>query len=292
MNSSDLKRFCIDIGCKYEMKRLSLYQRKWLLFLEEGEPITARYHFRSKTMKFEIGNLMHYSKIQHRYHFIQKLVAFFSDREQRVSRVDISADVNKRWDELLVDNHAKIKSLNFVNSTLYYNGAGSTFVVYAKSEQMKIYSTDVTRLELRLKSQLTSWKVTDFTGNMKSMEKLSKKIEEYFSQNIQVYSIDGSTLYSLQMTKIDTVLKNFIDFMHGDAIPEYQDHFSFRIRQSVEKRDKFFKWMKENRLSPAKVNQFIKGRRSSVCKELNLNAKTLKKAITFYTKAIPNFKFT
>ena len=292
MNSSDLKRFCIDIGCKYEMKRLSMYQRKWLLFLDGGAPITARYHFRSKTMKFEIGNLMHYSKIQHRYHFIQKLVAFFSDREQRVSRVDISADVNKRWDELLVDNHAKIKSLNFVNSTLYYNCAGSTFTVYAKSEQMKIYSTDVTRLELRLKSQLSSWKVTDFTGNLKSMEKLSKKVEEYFSQKIQVYSVDGSTLYSLQMTKIDTVLKNFIAFMHGDAIPEYQDHFSFRIRQAVEKRDKFFKWMKKNRLSPAKVNQFIKGRRSSVCKELNLDAKTLIKAITFYTKAIPNFKFT
>lgn len=292
INSSDLKRFCVDAGCKYAERRLSLYQRKWLLFLEDGEPITARYHFRSKTMKFEIGNLMHYSKIQHRHHFIQALVAFFSDREQRISRIDISADVNKRWDELIVDNDAKIRSLNFVNSTLYYNSTGSTFTVYDKSGQMQIYSSDVTRLELRLKSQLSSWKVTDFTENLESMEKLSKKVEEYFSQKIQVYSVDGSTLYSLKMAKIDTVLKNFIAFMHGDSIPEYKDHFSFRIRQAVEKRDRFFKWMKENRLSSAKVNRFIKGRRSAVCKELNLDPKTLKKAIKFYTKAIPNFKFS
>ncbi len=290
MNSSDLKRFCIDIGCKYEMKRLSLYQCKWLLFLEDGEPITARYHCRSKTMKFEIGNLMNYSENHHRYHFIQKLVAFFSHREHRIARIDISADVNKRWDELIVDNDAKIRSLNFVSSTLYYNSTGSTFTVYGKSEQMQIYSTDVTRLELRLKSQLSSWKVTDFTENLESMEKLSKRIEEYFSQKIQVYSVDGSTLYSLKMEKINTVLKNFIAFMHGDSIPEYKDHF--RIRQAVEKRDRLFKWMRENRLSPTKVNRFIKGRRSAVCKELNLDPKTLKKAIKFYTKAIPNFKFS
>lgn len=290
MNSSDLKRFCIGIGCKYEVKRLSLYQRKWLLFLAEGEPITARYHFKSKTIKFEIGNLMHYSKIQHRYHFVQALVAFFSDREQRISRIDISADVNKRWDELIVDNDAKIKSLNFVKSTLYYNSTGSTFTVYEKSEQMQIYSTDITRLELRLKSQLTSWKVTDFPENLASLEKLTKKVEEYFTQKIQVYSVDGSTLYSLKMEKIDTVLKNFIAFMHGSSIPDYKDHF--RVRQAVEKRDRFFKWMRENKLSPAKVNRFIKGRRSSVCEELNLDSKTLKKAIKFYTNAIPNFKFS
>jgi len=217
MNRADLKRFCIDRGFRYKSKVDIRWQRKWFIFLAEGEPITATYHSRSRTIKFEIGKLMNYSIKQNMHEFTQQLVSFFADREQTVGRIDISVDVNKKRDDLIVKNLSKIISNKRVSSTTYHNAKGIVFIAYDKSYDLKIYSTDLTRLELRLSTQLTSWKVKDFLSNRKSLDKLVKKVDEYFRNKVEIYSNDRLTLYTLRITDMESVLLDFVAFVHGDT---------------------------------------------------------------------------
>ncbi len=286
MNKADLKRFCIDRGCVYKSKRTRTYQRKWLIFLADGEPVTATYHFRSKTIKFEIGKLLNYSINLSRHMFVQQLFSYFSDRKFSIGKIDIAVDINQKRDDLIVKNLSKTLSKQRDNSTTYDNARGHVFIAYDKSDQLKIFSTNLTRLELRLNSQLASWKVTNFLSNRNSFEKLVKKIDEYFRDKVEIYSNDGSIKYTLNID-VDSVLSDFVAFVHGDTY-KYKEHF--RIKEAVEKKDKFFNWMKANKLTPEKINRFVKGSKAAVCEELGLSAKTFKKAVNFY-KAIPNFKF-
>ncbi|QSZ42844.1 hypothetical protein GJV85_12235 [Sulfurimonas aquatica] len=230
---------------------------------------------------------MNYSTNLHRYELLQELFSYFSDRKISIGRIDIAVDINKKRDDLIVKNLSKTISNNQrQKSTTYNNARGHVFTAYDKSAQLKIFSTDLTRLELRLSSQLTSWKVTDLIENRNSFEKVIKKTDEYFRDKIEVYSNDGLTKYTLNID-VDSVLTDFVAFAHGDTY-KYKDYF--RIKEALEKRDRFLSWMKANKLKPMKVNRFVKGRRAAICKELSLDSKTFNKAVDFY-KAIPNFKF-
>ena len=287
MNRFDLKRFCIYKGYPYkEIIVKSDHQRKWYLFLQDGEPVTATYHFKSKTMKLEIGELLNYSIKRAPHKFTQELFSYFSDREISIGRLDVAVDINMKRDDLIVKNLSKIISTKRVKSTTYNNAAGHVLVAYDKSAELKIYSTDLTRLELRLNTQLSNWKVTDFTSNRKYYEKLVTKVEEYFSDKAEVYSNDGLTRYLMNLD-MSSVLWDFIAFVHGDRY-KYKDYF--RIKEAVEKRDTIFRWMEANKLTPKKINRFVKGRRAAFCKDLGLDSKSFKKAVDFY-KAIPDFKF-
>ena len=285
MNKFDLSRFCIDKGYRYKTKQGGKYQRKWFIFLQDGEPVTATYNLGSKTTKFEIGNLLNYNISHLRHKFIQQLVLYFLDRKSSIKRLDIAVDINMKRDDLIVKNSSKITSTQRVNSSTYNNANGHVFVAYDKSSQLEIFSTDVTRLELRLNSQLDSWKVTDFLSNKKEFDKLIKKIDDYFKHKVEIHSNDRMTQYSLN---IDThsVISNFVAFVHGDSY-KYKDHF--RVTQAIQSRNRFYEWMKLNNLTPLLINHFVKGRRADVCKELELNSRTFKKAVDFY-KSITNIK--
>ena len=286
MNKYDLERFCKDNDYVYKEKKSSNYQRIWLLVLTDGEPITATYHFRSKTIKFEIGNLLNYSTNFHRHEFIQKLFSYFFDREFTLRRIDIAVDINKKRDDLMIKNLSKNLSKQRVKATTYDNAKAHVFIAYDKSDQLKIFSTDLCRLEWRVATQLTSWKVNDCLSNKDSFDKLVKKVDEHFRNKIEIYSNDGLTQY-IPNIDIESVLTDFIAFAQGDDY-KYKNHF--RIKEAIEKRDRFFTWMNENKLTPTKVNRFVKGRRAAVYKEIGLDDETFKKAVNFY-KAIRNFKF-
>ena len=285
MNKFDLSRFCIDKGYRYKTKQGGRYQRKWFIFLQDGEPVTATYNFRSRTIKFEIGNLLNYSINRLRHQFIQQLFLYFLDRESSIKRLDIAVDINMKRDDLIVKNSSKITSTQRVKSSTYNNANGHVFIAYDKSSQLEIFSTDLTRLELRLNSQLASWKVGDFLSNKKSFEKLIKKIDSYFKHKVEINSNDGLTLYSLSID-IHSVISNFVAFVHGDSY-KYNDYF--RVKQAVQSRNRFYEWMKLNNLTTLLINHFVKGRRAEVCKELELNSRTFKKAVDFY-KSITNIK--
>lgn len=286
MNKFDLIRFCEYKKYSYKSKDNFKYQRKWFIFLADGEPITVTYYFSSQNMKFEIGKLLNYTENKCRYEFIQQIILYFSDRKISIGRIDIAVDINKKRDDLIIKNLSKLLSSKRVNSTTYNNAKGHVFIAYDKSYQLKLYSTDLTRLEVRLNTQLASWKITDFLNNRDSFEKLEKKVDEYFRDKVKIYSNNRLEKYTLNID-INAVFSDFIEFIYG-GIYKYKDHF--RIKDAVVKRDKFINWMKVNSLTPKKINRAVKGRRAAVCKELKVDPKTFKKAVCFY-KAIPNFKF-
>ncbi|MEA3228784.1 MAG: hypothetical protein U9P38_06915, partial [Campylobacterota bacterium] len=163
---------------------------------------------------------------------------------------------------------------------------GHTLIAYDKSSHLKIFSTNLTRIELRLTTQLASWNVKNFMSDKNSYDKLVGKIEHYFQERMRLYSNDRLTRYIINMD-IKSALGDFIAFVHGDVY-KYKDHF--RVEEAINKRDTFFDWMKTNKLTPKKMNNFVKGRRAAVCLDLGFSSKTFKKAVNFY-KAIPNFKF-
>jgi len=285
MNKADLARFCKDKKYVYkEETSSSKYNRKWFIFLADGEPVTTTYHSGSHMMTFEIGKMMNYSLISNYRLVLQQLISYFHDRKMTVGKLDISADTQILCDNLIIKQDNLIRC----HSTTYANEKGYKLIVYDKSQDLAIFSTVLTRFELRLKKQLSDWKVTDFLSSKESVEKLIDKVIDKFTQEIEIYSTDRLTKYVVDSSDIETVLLNFVGFLYGDSF-QYKDHFS--IKEAVKKRDIFQDWMKRNRLKPSGINRFIKGRRAAICKEIGLSGKTLKKAISFY-KAIPNFKFT
>jgi hypothetical protein len=288
MNKTDLKRFCNDMGCKYKQISHTKYQRKWFIFLADGEPLTAVYHFSSKTIWFEIGGLLNYT-ISNKHLFTQKLVSFFSDRKQSILKVDIAMDVAKLRDDLIVKvNDKKIKSYKRVFSTTYYNKRQFTLIVYDKSQYLGIFSNDLTRFELRLSGgQLTSWNVKDMTNNKASLDKIVIKVQEYFRKQVKIYSTNRLTEYVLKTDDVLLALMNFVAFLQGSEY-SYKDHF--KIKKAVKKRDIFQCWVKRYNLRPKTVDVFVKKRKKkSICNEISFDNKTLNKALKSF-KGNPIFK--
>ena len=288
MNNVDLERFCNDRGCKYKNILYTKFQRKWLILLADGEPITAVYHFSSKTMRFEIGGLLNYS-ISSKHLFTQEIVSYFSDRKQSIARLDIAMDVAKTRDDLMVKvDDIKLKSYERICSSTYFNQKTSVLVVYDKSQHLGIFSKSLTRFELRFSSaQLRSWGVTDIMSNILSLNKLSKKMQKYFSDNVKIYSNDRLTQYSLNTDDVSLALMNCVAFFHGDQY-RYKDHF--KIRYALERRDRFLCWVKYHKLTPNTIEHFVKKmKKKNICDELSFDHKTLAKALEFF-KGNPIFK--
>ncbi len=288
MNKMDLKRFCNDRGCRYKSNSITKFQRKWLIFLADGELVTAVYHFSSKTMRFEIGGLLNYT-ISAKHSFTQELVSFFSDRKQSISRLDVAMDVAKIRDDLMVKvDDIKLKSYRRMHSSTYYNKQASVLIVYDKSQHLRIFSKSLTRFELRFRSiQLRSWDVTDMMSSIVSLEKVSIKVRNYFYDNVKIYSSDRLEEYSLKTDDVSLALMNCVAFLHGDKY-KYKDHF--KIRQAVGLRDRFQHWVKYNKLAPNTIDYFVKKmKKKNICDELSFDHKTLKKALKFF-KGNPIFK--
>lgn len=286
INKFDVDRFCRESKIRYETEgEWNKYQRKWHIFLAGGQPVTVVFHFASKNITFEIGKLMNYSidlKEQHR--FSQDLMRVFSDSPVQVSRLDVAVDIKND----LVTRGGPMSTV--VGSTHYYNdqATGTVFVCYDKASQLGIYSTPLTRYELRFTKELGQCKVKNFIDDRNSMVKLAVKIDKEFTKHVKIHTNHRCDTFRLSHTHIEKVLEDFIAFLHGGEIPRFKDHF--KVRQALLKRDEFLEFMKQNGIDKAEdINMFAKGRRSAIQNELGLDPKTFKKAVNFY-KGIPNFK--
>ncbi len=286
----DVDLFCQDLGLSYGDSKRGEYTRRWEIFLAGGQPISVVYHLSSKTMTFQVGRLMNYTRNpddQHR--FLQALMCRYADKPMKVSRLDFSVDIKEPTDSFILKSRQELESKRNVGSTVYFNSSnGTVFTVYDKAAQLKIYSTTLTRFELRLKQQLAQWKVEDFTENRESLEKLASKIEHHFKNGISLCSISGKRELVLAIGNIAGTLEDFIAFLHGGELPALKDHF--KIVNAIANRDAFISWMKTYGLKTIDdVKRYIKGRRQSVYDEIQITHMTFNKALSYY-EGIYNFK--
>ena len=287
INKFDSDRFCREYELSYTKNKIYEYTREWNIFLSGGHPITVVYHRSSKTLTFQIGGFMNYSIVGSEQHnFAQMIMQFFSNTPVKISGIDFAFDVKKSWSEFLVDKAATVK---FSESTVYFNSEDKTVLcIYDKATLFGIFSIPLTRFELRLRGQLCAWSVKDIMESQKSIEKLASKVETEFDEKIKIFSVDAKKLYSINYGDLRKIIENFIAFLQGAAVPPVKDHF--KVKQALEKKTIFFDWVSKNKLKANMVDKFIKLRRAQVLSELGMDAKTFKKAVTFY-KANPNIKF-
>ena len=288
VNKLDTDRFCLEYGLHWEEKKKSDHTRKWIIFLAGGQPITAVYHYRSKITTFQVGRLMDYSTNEGEQHrFVQELVHHFSGLELLISGLDVAVDTKLPWQKF----RRKLREgMKIYDSSIYYNENYKTvFLIYSKSQQLGIYSTQLTRFELRLRYKLGQWKVKTFTSDKGSLLKLISKIEEGFRIAIQKYCEDTKIKIQLKFNLNETI-ENFVAFLHGDSWKAMKDHH--KVRQALEKRDKFFNWMKKHRIAnPNRINIYVKCRREEMQKEIGIGSTAFKKAVNFYM-GISNFKIS
>lgn len=297
LNKFDVMRFAKRYNLIYSEITGSDYMRKWKITLAGKHSITVVYHFSSKTLTFQIGGLMNYSICMNsQHHFAQNLMSYFSQSKVKISRIDVAFDVKKNWDEFLMDRHVHSKQImGFCQSSVYFNGKNKTkLLVYDKANQMGIYSTVLTRFELRIEQQLSSWDVQDIFDSKESLQKLSRKITEELNVNTSIYSVDMKVKYIFKYDSIEKVLLNFVGFLHGGQLPPLKDYH--KIRQALAAKHKFLKWMHKNRLTAKSIAKFLKKRgergiKGKVLEVLGMESRTFDKAVEFY-KGNPKFKFS
>ncbi len=287
INKYDLYRFCREYDMKYDENGNNKYTRKWKIFLAGGQPITVSYHFRSKSMTFQIGKLLNYSKILCEQHiFAQNLVQFFSSYEINISRLDYAVDVKEPLSVLSIESTADDISEKIVATTRYFNMRGSTFCIYDKALQLKIYSTSLTRIELRLSEKMGYWKVKNFMEDRKQLLKLSNKVTEQFT-TIRISSVSGNALH-IDIGNPVRVIEEFIAFLQGNSLPKTKD--PFKVWQAIQSKDKFLLWARGHGLkSSQEIKRFVKGSQAKHLQEIGIDHKTFNKAVNFY-RGIPNFQ--
>lgn len=291
INKFDVDRFCREYSWRYKGNERGKYIRKWKIFLAGGQPITVVYHFVSKITTFQIGMLMNYSKkMCDQHYFVQDVVDYFSSRPVYISKIDISVDINTPLALLDVQSNVPVV-VKTAGTTTYHNRKNndSVLCIYDKAAQMQIYSTPLTRFEVRLNGKMGQWKVKDLLENNHSLIKIATKILDDFTNNILIRIGGKQYNFAIDVTDVKSALENFVGLAHGDNI-KFKDHF--RIEKAIKDRDNFFSWMKSHKLfSIEKVKPFVKGKKQQYLKEVNLDHKTFNKAISFY-KGIPNFKLS
>ena len=289
VNKKDIDRFCSRWKLAYGNNKKGEHKRTWKIFLAGGQPISVHYHFSSKTTTFQIGRLMNYSRILCEQHkLLQRLISDFQDRKIHVSAIDISVDIKEPLSRLSVCSNIDLMSIEKVDTTLYHNRKnGSVLCVYDKAVQMQIYSTSLTRIELRFSNNLKNWKVEDLLYNKASLDKFAQKVKYEFVENIEVSLLNAGTCLHLDVKDITVVLENFVAMLHGATLI-YKD--PFKVSYAIEARDRLKCWMKRHRLKTIDaVEGFVKGSKAMYLEEVGLDHKTFNKAMKFY-EGIPNFR--
>lgn len=291
INSRDLKRFCNDQKLKLEEKEKKFdWQREWFIFLA-GEAITVTYNTRHKNCRFEFGGLLNYNSNPYKLQLLPKLLYCFSDRSCLVSRLDYAVDFNRQWDEFLPDMKGNY-SIECVDSSIYFNrfnGAKnrkklSTLIVYDKARQLDLFSTPLTRIELRLfRPQLKRLGLTTILHSMESFMKMANHIYSVFEHCLKLHNVYGEWTFRIKTDAIKT-LQVFIEFLHGNGCLFTQPD-PFQVRKSLMISNKLREWMKSECIQPAEVKKHIKGKKGAVCKSLGVDPKTFDKAITFFESA-------
>ena len=291
INWSDVVRFCQERGLAYKLRERTEYGKRWTIFLAGGQPISVAYHTSSKSMTFEVGGLMNYTTHLCEQHiFLQQLVQDFSEHTINIPSIDMAVDIKEPVNRLTIEDSAPLRSTNEVNETTYYNRSnGSVLCVYNKALQMGLFSTTLSRLEIRFPRHLMRrWKLQDFMDNRKSLERLARKVESVYREEVVLTTIDKKHRLKLDLGDTVTTLEAFVAFLQGDKPPAVKDHF--KVAQAVQYRDRFFCWLSHHSIKDiADVDKFVKGRKAEMLEELGFDHKTFNKAVKFY-KGIPNFK--
>ena len=229
--------------------------------------------------------------LREQHTFLQQLIRFFSENTMRIPSIDIAVDIKEPADRLTIDDRAPLKSKQVFNETTYYNRKnGSVLCVYNKAVKMRLFSTSLSRLEIRFpRALMRRWRLQDFPENRKSLERLAHRIESVYTDEVALYTIDKKHRLKLDLGDMVAILEAFVAFLHGDKLPVVKDHF--KIMQAILRRDRFFNWMSHHGIKDvADVASFVKGRKAELLEELGFDHKTFNKALKFY-RGIPNFKF-
>lgn len=287
INSADLKRFCNSNQLKLEEREKTKWQRKWRIFLA-GDPINVTYHFRSKRTTLEFGGFLDYTKDPYKLQLLRSLIHFFSDRSWSVSRLDYALDVNLCWDMILPDMR-DVTTLEFSGSSTYFNNFDNsrqrkklfTVAIYDKARQISLFSTPLTRVELRLfRPELKRLNLTGMFASEKDLIKTSNLIYSMLGHRLKLHSSDGRFVYRITTDSVKT-LQGFLEFLHSDMPTVYRSD-PFRIHYGLELSDKITSWMKSEGISPLEVKKHIRGGKTTLCKSLGIDPKTFDKAMSFF----------
>ena len=288
INFYDLERFCTEQKIKWEKGEKSKWQRKGKIFLAGG-PVTVTYHLSTKNCTFEFGGFCNYSIDLHEHKKLQllrMLIQYFPNRSWSVSRLDYAVDINIPWDMFLPD--MRCDTLAFEGSTIYFNTFTSgkqrkklsTLTVYDKAAQIKLFSTPLTRVELRLfRSELNRLKLRKMFDLEEVLMKTSDLIYSTMEHRLKLHSVDGEFIYRIATNTAKT-LQDFLEFLHGD-MPTIHRPDPFRIHYGLELSNRILSWMKSEDIKPGEVKKHVKGKKVAVCKSLGIDNKTFDKAIDF-----------
>ncbi len=292
VNFHDIRLFCdhARVGKNERPKWVEGERGKWKhkgqLFMG-GELINVTYYVGNKSCKFEFGGLMDYYRHQYKLQLLQKLLQFFKDRTCSVSRIDFAIDINIRWDMFLAD--MKGATLEFSESSVYFNFFNKhkarkkmlTMAIYDKAKQIDIFSTPISRLELRLfRPELNRLNITKMFDSVEDLMKAANLIYSTFEHQLKLHSIDGKFVYKIK-TDAEKTLKDFVAFLHSDAPTIYRDDL-FRVEHGWMLSKRILDWLKREGISPKDVKRHIRGRKMATCKSLGMDRKTFDKAITFF----------
>lgn len=288
INVKDLERFCKDQGLKFERGKVKNWQRESQIFLA-GDPINVTYSFRSRNYTFEFGGIRNYNiySSAKKLQFIRTLLNYFSDRSWSISRLDYAVDANISWDSLLPD--FQCSNIQFEESTIYFNRRSkakkskqmSTLVIYDKGRQLNLFSTPLTRIELRLMHPvLQNRKLTSMFESKATLEKTATLIKKMLDEELKLFDVYGKQCYQLEL-KVLNILHEFLSFLHGDAPTIYHPD-PFRIQWSMDHSARIRRWMEEEGVSPHRVQKHIRGKKLSVCKSLGIRPETFDKAVSFF----------
>ena len=290
INFYDVRQFCSDQKIKLEENEKTKWQRKGKIFLTGGKPINVTYHFCSKRSTLEFGGFLNYNKDPNKLQLLRNLLHYFPDRSWLVSRLDYAVDINMCWDVFMPDMRGS--TLGFSGSTVYLNHFDNnkkrkkmfTVAIYDKASEIGLFSTSITRVELRLfRPELRRLKLMEMFNSEEILMKTANLIYSTLETRLELYGVDGKCVYRIK-TDVVATLQGFVAFLHSDML-DIQRPDPFRIHYGLELSNRIKTWLDAEGISPEDVKKYVRGRKVALCKSLCIDTKTFDKAVSFF-KAI------
>jgi len=286
INFYDVQRFCSDQKIKWEEGEKTEWQRKGKIFLSGGKPINVTYHSRSKRSTFEFGGFLNYNKDPNKLQLLRNLLHYFPDRSWLVSRLDYAIDANMRWDMFLPEMRGITP--DFSESSVYFNKFSKskdrkkllTMTIYDKASEIGLFSTSLTRVELRLfRPELRRLNLMEMFNSEEILMKTANLIYSMLETHLKLHSIDGKFVYRIK-TDVVATLQGFVAFLHSHMLDIHRPD-PFRVHFGLELSERVVNWMKKEGITLHNVAKKTRGRKISLCREIGIDPKTFDKAISF-----------